>query len=68
MTSQVDLGSKTGCVGTSSAESPRFFHPRTWSSARFITRGLTKPLEEYALLRKISPKLTRVKSRETVAS
>ena len=31
MTSHVDLGSKTGCVGTSSAESPRFFHPRTWS-------------------------------------
>ena len=68
MTSHVDLGSKTGCVGTSSAESPRFFHPRTWSSARFIARGLTKPLEEYALLRKISPKLTGVKSRETVAS
>ena len=61
MTSQDDLRSKTMCVRNSSAESPNVSHTKTWPTARFMTRTLTKPLEEHALLRKISPKLTGIK-------
>ena len=60
MTSQVDLGSKTGCVSS-------LIPPGLVFGAHHRQR-IDQAVGRVVLLRKISPKLTGVKSRETVFS